>query len=780
MSSRLARETGRASHRAESWITGARALVAGALALLGLLSLLALGASGAGAAADADAPPRRVAIDLVADGTEVAPGRPFWLAVRQRIDPGWHTYWSNPGDSGEPTRLEWSLPEGFSASDIHWPLPHAVPVGPLVNFGYKDEAVLLVEVTPAAGALPDRFTVSVQAEYLVCEEICIPEAGEAALEFRSRAGGGHVVEGGVPVAEASRILDTARRQLPTPLPWATAIEVGPETVALSVAATELDPGRITDLYFFPDRWGLISHPASQRLAWHEGGFRLTLARGDLKGEALDGLAGLLVVTERLAGPASAGAGETTARHGFTLSASANAAPLALGPARGPAAGSGYAAGGFIAMVEAVLLAVLGGVLLNLMPCVFPVLSLKALSLAGKAGHGTGERRRQALAYGAGVLATFAALGVLLLVLRAAGLALGWGFQFQSPFFVLAMAALFMALGLSLSGVFTVGGSLVGLGSGLAARPGLSGSFFTGVLASVASTPCTAPFMGAALGYALTRPAIEALVILLALGVGFALPIVALGFSSRLARLLPRPGAWMETLKQALAFPLYASVGWLVWVLSIQAGSEGVIAAAVVLVTVALAAWLHGRLGEAARVWRTAPVVLIAASLFAGATLVEGSGGELAGGPGAVVAGRPGGASTSGPLAEPYSSARLEALLAEGRPVFVNFTAAWCITCKVNELVALSSERVARAFADAGVVYLKGDWTRQDRAITEVLQRHGRAGVPLYLFFPRGSAGVPDVLPQILTEQMLLERIAASTAADGRLRLGKGPSTEQQE
>ena len=378
------------------------------------------------------------------------------------------------------------------------------------------------------------------------------------------------------------MIQTAVRGLPIKAGWPTRLvadKAGNLTFELGSGA--MQPERVAAVRFFPLSEGVLDDGASQNVTWYRDGLKLDLVRDAEAAQTPDRIEGVLVVEEAL--------GAERVRQGFQLSVVSSSAPVELGPAL-----EAQSSFDLVALLQAMGLAVLGGILLNLMPCVFPVLSLKALALAKKADAERAERRRQSTAYGVGVLTTFAALGVLLLGLRAAGAALGWGFQFQSPIFVLLLASLFFVLGLSMSGVFSLGGSIVGAGSGLTQREGTAGSFFTGVLASIASTPCTAPFMGAAIGYALFRPATEALLVVLALGVGFALPLVALGFSDRLARLLPRPGAWMETLKQALAFPLYASAGWLVWVLSLQSGSNGVLAAAIALVALGFAAWLFGR------------------------------------------------------------------------------------------------------------------------------------------------------------------------------------------
>jgi len=398
------------------------------------------------------------------------------------------------------------------------------------------------------------------------------------------------------------------------------------------------------------------------------------------------------------------------------------------------------------MIHILALALAGGLILNLMPCVFPVLAMKAVALA--TGAQRGEVRAHAVSYSAGVLLAFAGLGGALLALRTLGASSGWGFQFQSPVFVTFMAWLLFAIGLNLSGVFEFGGRFMGSGRGLAARGGHAGSFFTGLLAVVVATPCTAPFMGAAIAAALAAPPATALAVFLAMGVGLAAPTLVLAASPGLARLAPRPGRWMFVLRQALAFPMYAAAAWLVWVLSEEAGSPGVLASLAGLVLIGFAAWAYGaaHLRHGAGAWLGRALAL--AACLAAAVVLSGVG--------APAETPPAAAARNG--AEPFSPARLAALRAEGRPVFVNMTAAWCVSCLLNERVAIQSEAVRDAFAQRHIAYLKGDWTRQAPEITAFLREHGRDGVPLYLYYPPGGAP-PAVLPQLLTEQRLLDAVA---------------------
>jgi thiol:disulfide interchange protein DsbD len=474
-----------------------------------------------------------------------------------------------------------------------------------------------------------------------------------------------------------------------------------------------------EAWFYPARWGVIEHAAPQQSRTDGDGITLQVARGPLPDAVVEPIEGVLVVTERLQGG--------LARQALTVRAEPRP------PGSGP----------MPALLGAMALALAGGLVLNLMPCVLPVLSMKTLGLVQHAGR----LRGHGLAYTAGVLVSFALVAGALIALRAAGQQLGWGFQLQSPLFVTLLAYLLFVLALGLSGVVVLGGRLTGAGQTLAGRSGCTGSFFTGALAAVAATPCTAPFMGAAVGWALTQPWTSALLVFEALGLGLALPYLLLALMPAWRVALPRPGPWMVHLERLLAFPLYATVAWLVWVVSQQAGPPGVAAALGGLVAIAFAAWLFQVSRGARAHWRraaTAAALALAIGAVGAPTFdprVHG------GGPGAVP--REAGW-------EPFSPARLAELRAAGRPVFVNVTAAWCITCLVNERVALRSVAVTAAFARKGVVALKADWTTRDPAITRVLGSFGRSGVPLYLLYPAGPAGSPAVLPQILSERVVLD------------------------
>jgi thiol:disulfide interchange protein DsbD len=508
---------------------------------------------------------------------------------------------------------------------------------------------------------------------------------------------------------------------------------------LALDAAGLRRDAIEDIWFFPNEWGLIAHAEPQKLTVEADRIVLAMTPGDAFQPALASLDGVLVVKER--------AGGQLLTQALTVRA----------PAGSVAAGAGSLAGLSIGIGTALLFALLGGLILNLMPCVFPVLSMKALALVEQAGKQPAQVRLHGLAYTGGILLSFLALAGLLAALKAGGTAIGWGFQFQSPIFVLLLAYLLFAVGLSLSGVFTIGGSVAGVGANLAARGGYAGSFFTGVLAALVATPCTAPFMGVAIGFALAASLPVLFAVFLALGLGLAMPYVALSVWPGLLRLLPKPGVWMERFKQFLAFPMYGAAIWLVWVLSLQAGAEGVLTALGGMLLIGFAAWLYDVTRASGRTARHAGSGLAALALIAAIGWGIAAGSQTAPRPAAVSA--EAGAAETTPW-ETYSREKFEALRAEGKPVFLNLTAAWCITCLVNERVALNRPDIATAFRTGGVVYLKGDWTNQDAAITAKLEEFGRSGVPLYVFYPAGRESQPVVLPQFLTVDIVLGGIGA--------------------
>ncbi|MBV9567893.1 MAG: thioredoxin family protein [Hyphomicrobiales bacterium] len=656
-------------------------------------------------------------VTLISEADAVAPGKPFRLGLHFALAKGWHIYWVNPGEAGEPPHLDLALPQGAAASGFAWPTPLRIPEGPAMTYSYIGDITLPLTVTPGASGTLSSFPVKAKASWLICEAICVPEEGAFALDL--------------PISATSRpsreapLFAAADERLPQPSSFEA--KLMPDGL-LSVTGKAISPGSVRDAWFFPQKSEVIDDAAPQKLTVGDGNLALSL-KPTKSFDPKIAMAGILVLRD-----------EGGAERFIQIGEGPGEGP---GPVASP--GPTLSENTDLGTLTMLIFAFLGGLILNLMPCVFPILSIKAVGIASLSGRERASVRWLALSYTLGVLFAFAVLGVSLLAFRTAGSFAGWGFQFQSPVFVAAMAFVFTLVGLNLSGVFEIGG-VINAGGSLAARGGHVGSFFTGLLAVLVATPCTAPFMGAAIAAALTAPPLAMLGVFFMMGLGLAAPYLLIGFLPGLARALPRPGPWTAIFRQALAFPMYAAAAWLVWVISQQAGSDGVLATMCGIVLLGLAAWLFGLTqlheGRARLVGRALAGIAALGALF---VLFD-----------VMTAPRPAPASTIAAGEEkPYSAARLATLRAEGRPVFVNMTAAWCVTCLVNERIALSSEAVKQAFADRKVAYLKGDWTRADPAISDFLRQHGRDGVPLYVLFPpKGADGV--VLPQILTAGAVLE------------------------
>lgn len=680
-----------------------------------------------------------VRAQLIASSAQVHPGEQITLGVHQRIIEHWHTYWLNPGDSGLATTITWTLPPGATAGAVQWPVPHRFTQGPVTNYGYEHAVTLLTPITVPKDAQVGRpLTLSAQVNWLVCRDICIPQSAQLTLSLP-------VIAAGQAAEPGNPLIDEAKALLPVAAPWPVQAALSPDGLSLRLPAAAQGSAPAKEIWFYPEKWGQVDHHADQPRRLDGQDTLLLLRAGEAPLQAGQALNGVLVIAQ--------GEGEAQVRKGYTVSADVQVAPHALPTTTAPAPVSAKDPAP-LGLGTALVLALLGGLILNLMPCVFPVLSIKALSLLNHADQTPAQARLHGIAYTAGVLTSFALLAGLLIALKAGGEQVGWGFQFQSPVFVLAVAYLMFAVGLSLSGVFTMGASVTGLGSSLANRAGYAGSFFTGVLATVVATPCTAPFMGGAIGFALSQPPLSLLAVFLSLGLGLALPYLLLSVWPPLQRRLPRPGIWMERVKQALAFPMYAAAAWLVWVLTQQAGANAVAIALAGLVAIAFGAWVYdsSRTGGSLTQHGGAGI----ATLALASALAGGYWGLQA------TSNPPSGTAASHSESagnwEAYTPERLADLRSQGKPVFVNLTAAWCITCLVNERVALRQAPVVKAFQTSGIHYLKGDWTNQDPAISKLLAQFGRSGVPLYVLYANGTQAKPLVLPQILTPDIVLAAV----------------------
>ena len=718
-------------------------------AALALAATLAAALAGGAQAADA-VKNGHVALRLAPQTTAAAPGSTLYVGLEQRIEPGWHTYWRNPGDSGEPTAIAWTLPPGWTAGPIVWPAPERADTGPLVNYVYSDRVVLPTPIqVPASAKAGERLPVHAAVTYLVCKDVCVPE--QATLDLT------------VPVSSAAPQVDPTLGQAigaalaaaPKPAGLKASFQPHGDTVALSVTGAALKGADAAHAWFYPYDGMALDHAKPQLVSRGPDGVTLILPAGYgfTHGPAPKALDGVLWL-------ADGKAWEVSATPGAALAGAAGGAPVASTPAPAggvtPTASSTAGAPAVVGLLGALGLAFVGGLILNLMPCVFPVLSLKAAALA-RHGDSPERARAEGLAYLGGVVASFLLLAGALIAVRAAGQEVGWGFQLQSPGVTAALGLLMLLVALNLSGVFEVGGSVQGAGGGLAGRGGLVGSAFTGVLAVVVAAPCTAPFMAPAIGWALVQPPVAALAVFAGLGLGLAAPLTAVSFIPALFTRLPRPGAWMEGLRHVLAFPMYATAAWLAWVFVTQTGVAGMPFLFAAAVALAFAAWAWG-VGQ--RQDRTlVPRIAAVAGLVAAIPLAaQGASFDGAGAPAAAGAAQT--ARSGGLDARPWSPEQVAMLTGQGHPVFVDFTAAWCITCQVNERGALAGARVVDAFRETGAVYLKADWTRRDATIARTLAANGREGVPLYLVYGPGGAA-PRVLPQLLTEGAVVQAIEAA-------------------
>ena len=700
-----------------------------------LIWLFLAAATGLSAAAPVQTP--HATAELVTAVDHARPGTPILVALRLDHEPEWHTYWKNPGDSGMPTRIAWTLPEGVQAGPIQWPAPERIVVGPLANYGYERELYLLTEIRiPPTWPAGKAVALAAKAEWLICKEVCLPGGASLSLDIPTATGPSRPSE---PWGDK---IEQVRRALPRPAPQGAArVQVTDRHIVIEIQAAGPAASAPRSLVFYPDDPDIIDNPSPQTLASANGTHRLALTaaqgfKGDIKT-----LSGLLVADPAFPGSDARAVsvsipypGGAPAARAAATSPSLSAADIRASAGRGESLG----------IAVAVVFAFAGGLILNLMPCVFPVVSIKVLGFVEQAHGDRADLRRHGLAFAAGILVCFWIVAGALLGLRASGEALGWGFQLQSPPIVAALAVLFFVLGLNLSGMFEIGMSLQSAAGSVRDRNGLTGAFLGGMLATAVATPCTAPFMGAALGFALTQPAVHSMVVFTALAVGMSLPYVLLSFVPALTRWLPRPGRWMETFKQLLAFPLYLTVVWLVWVLGQQLGMTAAARLLAGLVLVAAALWFWQRFGL-----RRRGVAIAGAAVFAMC---------------AAWIGWPQSDAQAGKSPEAhdsvwnqYSDKALAEARAEG-PVFVDFTAAWCVTCQVNKRVVLESDAVRQAFERSGVRRMRADWTNRDDHITRALERLGRSGVPVYALYPKGT-GEPQLLPELLSRDVVVAALA---------------------
>ena len=685
-----------------------------------------------------------VTAELVAERSAVQPGGSLQIGLRLQHIPLWHTYWRNPGDSGLPTTIDWQLPAGAAVGGIEWPAPKRLPIGPLVNYGYEGELLLPMRFSAPANARPGSdLRLVAKANWLVCHDVCIPES--ATLELLLPVVAADATPGTTAWTAQFERAAALRAQ---PLQgWTAALQRqgrellltlesdAPRAAGAPLPAIEVFP--FTEQVIEPARHELYATPKGYAL-------KLRLQADATPPAALQGI----VVAQGGSGAVWGGAGPMV-----EFAAPLREVPrivLPEGARRLDGSGLAGVASASAAVGTgwwmALLLAFVGGMVLNLMPCVFPVLSIKLLSLAQHA-PGRAALRTHALAYGGGVIASFLALALGLIAMQAAGSAIGWGFQLQAPGMVFALALLFFAIGLNLMGAFEFGNLLPQRAAAWRAQRPAGDAFACGVLAVVAASPCTAPFMGAALGYALTQPAAVSLSVFGALGIGMALPYMALTLAPGWRAHLPRPGVWMERLKQGLAFPMFATAVWLLWVLGQQSGVGAMARVLMALVGLALLLWL-ARIGALRGLVGKGLGVLALAGLLAWSWPAEA---PASTDNGAGIAK----AAEDGWL--PYDETLLARFAAEGRPVFVDFTAAWCVSCQVNKRLVLNTDATRQDFERANVALMRADWTRRDATITQALARLGRNGVPVYVLLRPGME--PLLLPEILSQRIVREALS---------------------
>lgn len=670
-------------------------------------------------------------IEIISEQMTVQPGQTIWIGVRMDLREGWHVYWRNPGDSGMPLMLEWANAEGVEVGEIHWPYPEWIDVSGLTSYGYHGEKLFMMEATiPEHLSAGDEVTFMAEADWLICEKVCIPEYAEIERTLT-------VTSGDVEYAdEWLAIFSETREQLPVKLDyWRASASYEGRTATLTLTTDAFDIPDYNELIYFAKEEGEIENGADQPFKIEGNELTIHLEKSTYKSGDIDRLWGLFYNPEgwdeegRIkAMVVDVGVGEDDGT-------------LAAGSADSPLSGRLLIILGF---------AFLGGMILNLMPCVFPILSIKIMNFMEMSGHQPGKVRKHGLVFGLGVLLSFLVLAGLLLTLRAGGQELGWGFQLQSPGFIAFMTFLMFGLGLSLMGVFEIGNSLINVAGKAGTGEGLRGSFFSGILATVLATPCTAPFMGTALGVAITLPAATALLIFAVLGIGMAAPYVLLSMFPAMMKYLPKPGAWMETFKQIMAFPLFATAIWLIWVFGQQVGVDALAQLLVGLLLFSIGIWIIHR-WNAINISFMSRIIsrLVVTILIVGGFLFSI----------AVQPVEPGGSVSNsyGMEWENFSAELVDDYREQDRIVFIDFTAAWCITCKANERIIFSSSEVKQRFSDLDVVMVKADWTNRNPEITRALASYGRNGVPLYVLY-NGSDSEPVILPEILSPRIVLDAL----------------------
>jgi thiol:disulfide interchange protein len=652
--------------------------------------------------------------ELVSLAPAIAPGGTLHVGLVLTLEEKWHVYWINAGDSGEPPKITWTLPAGITAGPMQFPIPSRLPLGPLMDFGYEDEVAFPVLITATKDLKPGPIHLDAKVSWLVCREVCIPGKAHLGLNLT-------VDPAATAPAQPVGALGEALSLIPKPLPPSMRLTVtgGKQAFLLNLVTGK----RLTDAEFYPLDQEQIANAADQTVEPQPDGVQLIVPRAPELVQLPHQLRGVLKLSDTEA---------------YEVTAPVTPGVVALGEAQGGAKASE------LTTVAALGLAFVGGIILNLMPCVFPVLFLKGLSLVQSSGGERSHIRRHGLVYTLGILVSFWTIVAALLAVRAEGNQAGWGFQLQSPTFLAVLAAGIFFFALSLAGLFDIGLSLTSVGGELAQKGGYTGSFFTGVLATVVATPCTAPFMGAAIGFALAQSGLITFAVFTALALGLATPYLLLSLQPSWTRILPRPGAWMEVFKQITAIVFFATVIWLTYVYGslFGASGQGVYHAALLLtcfLLLAIAGWV---LGKWPARWSSSIAAMVIGAIALAVPLYQPKDTTLAW--------------------QPFSQSALEQARAAGHPVFIDFTAAWCLSCQVNERVVLKSSEVQQQFRDNNVTLLRADWTQYDSEITKQLASVGRSGVPTYVIYPADPKAQADVLPELLTKDIVLRALIKNT------------------
>jgi thiol:disulfide interchange protein/DsbC/DsbD-like thiol-disulfide interchange protein len=655
-------------------------------------------------------------VELTALSDKIAVGSTVQAGLVVTIEEHWHVYWINAGDSGEAPQIKWTLPKGITAAPLQFPPPQRLPLGPLMDFGYEDQVAFPITLTASPSLKPGKVHLDAHVNWLVCANQCLPGKAHLGLDLA-------VVSGPLPQPPLVGALGEAITNLPKPLPATMSVSVtgGAKEIAVTLKTGASETGK--DAEFYPFDSEIIENAADQPIDQLPDGIRIWLKRAADSTSLPSTLHGLIKLSD-------------TEAYEFTTPIVPGTLPDA--PATTTKAAPTPSESKDLTLFSALGLAFLGGIILNLMPCVFPVLFLKGLALVHSGNEERSRQRLHGFVYTFGILVSFWTIVAVLLILRTTGRELGWGFQLQSPGFVAILASLLFFLALSLAGQFEIGLSLTSAGGDLANKQGLTGSFFTGVLATVVATPCMAPLMGAAVGFALAQPAWLTFLVFTALGLGLALPYLALSMNPQWTSVLPKPGAWMEVLKQLTAVPIFGTAIWLTWVYGHLYASDGVDRTAALLscfLILAIAGWALGRWPAK---WGSAiaAIILIGVALFL--PLRKPTVDTL--------------------VWQPYTPTTFDAARASGHPVFIDFTAAWCLSCQVNERAVLHSDDLEKKLIDDHFQLLKADWTQYDPTITEELGKLGRSGVPTYVIYPAGKNSNPDVLPELLTKNLVLNAI----------------------